>query len=61
MIEQAKFWDGIATRYAAQPIRDVAAYDYTLGRSQGYLAAEDRVLEIGAGTPDRRRSDWRRL
>ncbi len=46
----AKFWDGIAPKYAADPIKDQDAYEYTLGRTKSYLGTEDRVLEIGCGT-----------
>ncbi|MBD3664748.1 class I SAM-dependent methyltransferase [Sulfitobacter aestuariivivens] len=47
---EAKFWDRIAPKYAQDPIKDQAAYEYTLGRTQSYLGSEDRVLEIGCGT-----------
>jgi ubiquinone/menaquinone biosynthesis C-methylase UbiE len=46
----APFWDRIAPKYARDPIKDQEAYEYTLGRTQSYLGAEDRVLEIGCGT-----------
>lgn len=46
----AEFWDGIATKYAASPIRDMDAYEYTLERVRSYLRAEDEVLELGCGT-----------
>ena len=50
MIQPSKFWDGIAAKYAANPIQDPEAYEYTLGRTRSYLTPSDRVLEIGAGT-----------
>lgn len=50
MTEAAHFWDGIAERYARQPIRDVDAYEYTLGRTRSHLKQDDRVLELGCGT-----------
>ncbi len=46
----ATFWDRVARRYAKSPIKDQAAYEYTLGRTQSYLSTTDRVLELGAGT-----------
>jgi ubiquinone/menaquinone biosynthesis C-methylase UbiE len=46
----ATFWDRAAAKYARQPIANMASYEYTLGRTRGYLAATDRVLEIGCGT-----------
>ncbi len=50
MLDAAKFWDKIAPKYAKDPIGDMAAYEYTLGRTKSYLAASDRVLELGCGT-----------
>ena len=50
MQADAKFWDGIAPKYAKSPIKDVAAYDYTLGRTRSYLKTTDEVLELGCGT-----------
>ena len=50
MIEQAKFWDKTAAKYAADPIKDMAAYTYTLERTRSYLRDSDTVLEIGCGT-----------
>ncbi len=46
----AAFWDGLAPRYAAQPIDDVSAYEETLAVTAAYLSPDDRVLEIGCGT-----------
>ena len=50
MIDAAKFWNGMAKQYSASPIADMDSYEYTLGRTKSYLGAEDRVLELGAGT-----------
>ncbi len=50
MIGEAKFWDGVAERYAKSKIRDEDAYEATLERVRAYLAPGDRALEIGAGT-----------
>jgi len=46
----AKFWDGIAEKYAKRPISDMQAYEYTLGRTRSYLKTDDQVLELGCGT-----------
>ena len=46
----AAFWDRIARKYAAQPISNMDAYEYTLGRTKSYLRETDRVLELGCGT-----------
>ena len=50
MQQAASFWDGVAERYAKSPIKDVEAYEYTLGRTRSYLSKSDRVLEVGCGT-----------
>ncbi|MBX3610504.1 MAG: class I SAM-dependent methyltransferase [Hydrogenophaga sp.] len=47
---KARFWDRIATKYAADPIADPAGYEATLRRVQGFLKISDEVLEIGCGT-----------
>jgi predicted TPR repeat methyltransferase len=46
----AKFWDRFAERYAARPIKDVAAYEALLSDVAARLRKTDRVLEIGCGT-----------
>lgn len=46
----AKFWDGIAEKYAKTPIKDQDSYDRTLTRTASYLQTSDRVLELGCGT-----------
>lgn len=50
MTAAAAFWDKIAPKYAQDPIKDMQAYEYTLGRTLSYLTSEDRVLELGCGT-----------
>ncbi|APX12746.1 class I SAM-dependent methyltransferase [Tateyamaria omphalii] len=50
MKTSAKFWDGVAVKYAAQPVSDPDAYDQTLERVASYLKPTDRVLELGCGT-----------
>lgn len=50
MKQSAQFWDRMAEKYAASPIRDTESYEYTLGRTRSYLTPQDRVLEFGCGT-----------
>lgn len=50
MESDVKFWDRIARKYAAQPVKNVAAYEATLDRVRAYLRGGDRVLEVGCGT-----------
>jgi len=50
MAAPAKFWDKIANRYAARPIKDTAAYEAMLADAAGRFNSTDRVLEIGCGT-----------
>lgn len=50
MTNAKKFWDKVAPKYAKSPIRDMEAYEYTLGRTRSFLSAQDKVLEIGCGT-----------
>lgn len=45
-----EFWDRVAERYAARPLRDVAAYEEMLADVAARLRPSDRVLEIGCGT-----------
>jgi ubiquinone/menaquinone biosynthesis C-methylase UbiE len=44
------FWDRVADRYAARPIKDVAAYEEMIADAASRLSSSDRVLEIGCGT-----------
>ncbi|MBB5046626.1 SAM-dependent methyltransferase [Rhodopseudomonas rhenobacensis] len=45
-----QFWDRVADKYAARPIKDVAAYEAMLADVASRLSEADRVLEIGCGT-----------
>ncbi|MFL9824648.1 class I SAM-dependent methyltransferase [Rhodoplanes sp. SY1] len=45
-----RFWNRIAQRYAAKPVKDTAAYEAMLADAAGRLRATDRVLEIGCGS-----------
>jgi len=46
----ARFWDRIACKYSADPIKDMDGYARTLDRTRHYLRASDNVLELGCGT-----------
>jgi SAM-dependent methyltransferase len=48
--KQQKFWNRIAARYAARPLKNVAAYEAMLTDIAGRLHPDDRVLELGCGT-----------
>jgi ubiquinone/menaquinone biosynthesis C-methylase UbiE len=45
-----KFWNLIASKYAASPIADIAAYRKKIEILKSYLSAEDCVLDVGCGT-----------
>jgi ubiquinone/menaquinone biosynthesis C-methylase UbiE len=45
-----RFWDRIARKYAADPIKDLGGYQRTLDRTRHYLNPTDVVLELGCGT-----------
>lgn len=49
-IRSSRFWDGIARKYAASPIKDMETYEVWLQRVIEHLGPDDRVLEIGCGT-----------
>lgn len=48
--KQRKFWNRVAGRYAARPLKDVAAYEAMLADVAYRLKSTDRVLELGCGT-----------
>jgi len=50
MTADATFWDKIADKYAASPVKNIAAYEETLTRTRAYLDPADDVLELGCGT-----------
>lgn len=49
-IDNARFWDRVAHKYAKARIRDTAGYERTLERCRSLFKASDTVLEIGCGT-----------
>ena len=50
MYASAKFWDKVADKYAATPIRNAAAYEATLDQVRTLAEPEDALLELGCGT-----------
>ncbi len=50
MSTNAAFWDRIAAKYAARPVRNPTAYEETLAETIAHLGRGDRVLELGCGT-----------
>ncbi|THH36816.1 class I SAM-dependent methyltransferase [Aliishimia ponticola] len=50
MQTDAAFWDRIAAKYRATPIRNAEDYDAGLARVVSHLRPTDHVLEIGCGT-----------
>ena len=46
----ARFWDRIARKYAADPIKDMDGYARTVDRTRHHLRSTDTVLELGCGT-----------
>jgi ubiquinone/menaquinone biosynthesis C-methylase UbiE len=46
----ARFWDRVARKYAADPIADVAGYERTLERTRHYLRGDETAFEFGCGT-----------
>lgn len=44
------FWNKIARKYAATPVRNEVNYQVTLNDIRSYLNPSDHVLEIGCGT-----------
>ena len=45
-----KFWNLIASKYAASPILDRAAYEKKIQKIKSYLSKENAVLDIGCAT-----------
>ena len=46
----ARFWDKVADKYAAMPVRNAEVYAATLDQVRGLLSPDDAVLELGCGT-----------
>jgi ubiquinone/menaquinone biosynthesis C-methylase UbiE len=50
MMADAQFWDRLAEKYAAQPVKDVAAFDRKKAITRQHLSPGATVVEIGCGT-----------
>jgi ubiquinone/menaquinone biosynthesis C-methylase UbiE len=50
MTTDANFWDKIADKYAARPIKNMEAYEQTMERTRSYLSTDQDVLEVGCGS-----------
>ena len=50
MSADAKFWDGIAEKYAAQPVENVPAFERKKQITKERLAPDQTIFEIGCGT-----------
>jgi len=50
MPSPSMFWDKVAEKYAASPIKDMASYEATMDRTSAHLNGDDKVLEVGCGT-----------
>jgi len=50
MSTEAKFWDNIADKYAASPVKDVSAFERKQAITREHLRSDAKVLEIGCGT-----------
>jgi ubiquinone/menaquinone biosynthesis C-methylase UbiE len=50
MTTDAKFWDRIAEKYAAQPVKDVAAFERKQKVTRDHLRPDSTIVEIGCGT-----------
>jgi arsenite methyltransferase len=50
MTADAQFWDRLADKYAAQPVKDLAAFDRKKVITRAHLSPSASVVEIGCGT-----------
>ena len=49
-IDDARFWNRIARKYATHPIKDLDGYERSLDRIRHFLGGTSTVLELGCGT-----------
>ena len=49
MANAERFWNKIARKYSRDAIKDMASYEYTLGRTRSYLKPTDRGFRAGGG------------
>ncbi|MDH5231563.1 MAG: class I SAM-dependent methyltransferase [Gammaproteobacteria bacterium] len=50
MANSQKFWDRIAADYAKKPVDNVEDFQQKINHIQGYLYADDNVLDFACGT-----------
>ena len=50
MKDNAAFWNGIAEKYAKQPVANPDAFDAKIAVTKSHMKATDVVLDIGCGT-----------
>ncbi|MGK4007980.1 methyltransferase domain-containing protein [Sorangium sp. So ce1036] len=50
MSANAKFWDNVAEKYAAMPVKNVTAFERKKAITREHLRPSSMVLEIGCGT-----------
>ncbi len=49
-LDDARFWNRVARKYATDTIKDMAGYDRTIARTRQLLRPSDTVMEVGCGT-----------
>jgi ubiquinone/menaquinone biosynthesis C-methylase UbiE len=49
-VDNARFWDRAARKYAKDPIADMAGYERTLDHARRLLKSTDAAIELGCGT-----------
>jgi arsenite methyltransferase len=50
MTTQAKFWDSVAEKYAASPVKNTSAFERKQAVTREHLRPDSNVLEVGCGT-----------
>ncbi len=50
VVNDARFWDRIARKYASRPVDDPSGYERTLEHTRRYLKGDEAVFEFGCGT-----------
>ncbi len=50
MIDSATFWNKAAEKYARDPIKNMANYEYKLAKTREHFRPDMRVLEFACGT-----------
>jgi ubiquinone/menaquinone biosynthesis C-methylase UbiE len=48
--DDARFWNGIAEKYAAKPVANLPAFERKKSITREHLRPDSRVLELGCGT-----------